>query len=70
MKGQTRGEPPDGVPVLWRVKQVAEALAVSEPTVYRLMESGKLPYVRFGRSRRVRKSDVLKLLEESTVTRA
>jgi excisionase family DNA binding protein len=35
------------------VDQAREFLALSRSTIYELMESGKLPYVKFGRSRRI-----------------
>jgi excisionase family DNA binding protein len=45
-------------PVLATVSDVARHLAVSRSTVYQLMESGALPYVKLGRCRRIRWSDV------------
>lgn len=57
-------------PELWRVARIAEALDVSEPTVYKLMETGKLPYVQIGRCRRVKRTDVARFLREATVQRA
>lgn len=59
----------DDVPELWKVDRVCEVLGLSPPTVYRMMEAGELPYVRFGKSRRVKKADVLRLIEERTVRR-
>lgn len=58
------------LPKLLKVKQVCEALSLSLPTIYRLLESGELPYLKFGRSRRVKEEDVLAYLERSTVKRA
>lgn len=49
---------------------VAKFLALSRSKVYQLMESGQLPYVKLGKSRRVRWSDVLKLIEQNVVSRA
>jgi excisionase family DNA binding protein len=49
------------------VRTVAEFLAISRSKVYQLMESGQLPYVKLGKSRRVRWSDVLALVERHTV---
>ncbi|MFQ5732743.1 MAG: helix-turn-helix domain-containing protein [Planctomycetaceae bacterium] len=40
-------------PRLMTVAEVAEVLHVAKRTVYRLMESGQLVYVRIGRARRV-----------------
>jgi excisionase family DNA binding protein len=57
------------VPELWKVGRVAKVLGLSEPSVYRLMESGLLPYVLFGRCRRVKKADVLTLIERQTIAR-
>lgn len=41
------------------VAEVAEVMRVSKMTVYRLVHSGELPAVRFGRSFRVPESAVL-----------
>lgn len=41
------------------VAEVAELMRVSKMTVYRLVHSGELPAVRFGRSFRVPESAVL-----------
>jgi excisionase family DNA binding protein len=68
MSQETRAE--EALPELWKVGRVCEVLNLSQPSVYRLMERGELPYVRFGRARRVRKSDVMALLQRNTVTRA
>ena len=38
------------------VAEVAEMMRVSNMTVYRMVESGKLPAVRFGRSYRIPES--------------
>ena len=51
------------------VPEVAKFLAISRSKVYQLMDSGELPYVKLGKSRRVRWPDVLRLIEESTVGR-
>jgi excisionase family DNA binding protein len=42
-------------------------VAVSRSKVYSLMDSGRLPHVKLGRSRRIRWEDVLRLVEENTV---
>lgn len=60
---------PPALPELWKVAKVAEALSLSQPMVYKLMDSGRLPYVKIGRCRRVKRDEVLKLLERSTVAR-
>ncbi len=54
---------------LLRVSDVGKRLSLSRPTLYRLMENGTLPYVRFGRSRRIKESDVAALIERNTVAR-
>lgn len=51
---------------LVKVPQAAEWLGVSRSTVYMLMERGKLPYVLIGRCRRLRVSDLIRLVESST----
>lgn len=45
------------------VAEVAELMRVSKMTVYRLVHSGELPAVRFGRSYRVLESAVLDALQ-------
>ena len=45
------------------VAEVAEVMRVSKMTVYRLVHSGELPAIRFGRSYRVPESAVLEALQ-------
>lgn len=52
------------------VRSVAEFLAVSRSKIYQLMDAGELPYIKLGKSRRIRWSDVLKLVDENTVARS
>lgn len=47
------------------VAEVAEIMRVSKMTVYRMVHSGELPAVRFGRSFRVHSEQVHKFLEVS-----
>jgi excisionase family DNA binding protein len=51
------------------VRAVADFLCISRSKVYQLMEAGHLPYVKLGKSRRVKWADVLKLVENNTVSR-
>ena len=46
------------------VAEVAQALRVSNMTVYRLINSGQLPAVRVGKSYRLREEDVDRYLAE------
>jgi excisionase family DNA binding protein len=48
---------------LLTVRQVAELLQVSVSTVERLTRSGELPSVKFGRSRRYFRRDVMAYLD-------
>lgn len=52
---------------LHTVGAVAEHLALSRSKLYSLMDAGELPFVKFGKSRRIRWSDVLALIERSTI---
>lgn len=52
-------------PQLLRAREVAERLAVSEPTVWRLSRAGELPRVRVGGSTRFRRDDVTRLIERN-----
>ncbi|HWM32619.1 MAG TPA: helix-turn-helix domain-containing protein [Pseudolysinimonas sp.] len=45
------------------VAEVAEMMRVSNMTVYRMVESGKLPAVRFGRSYRIPESAMAAVIE-------
>ena len=45
------------------VAEVADLMRVSYMTVYRMVESGKLPAVRFGRSYRIPESAVAAAIE-------
>ena len=67
---QTRHDVHRDVDGLRSVPAVAQFLAISRSKVYLLMESGELAYVKIGKSRRLRWSDVLKLVEENTVMRS
>ena len=51
------------------VNKVARFLSLSRSKVYSLMEAGELPYVKLGKSRRVRWEDVLQLVARNTVVR-
>lgn len=55
---------------LQSVRAVAEFLAVSRSKVYLMMESGDLPYVKLGKSRRVQIADLKKLIEANTFGRS
>jgi excisionase family DNA binding protein len=49
------------------VAEVAEMMRVSKMTVYRLVHSGEMPAVRFGRSYRVPEAAVEQYLRKSVV---
>ncbi|MHB9026937.1 MAG: helix-turn-helix domain-containing protein [Armatimonadota bacterium] len=42
----------------YTIKELAALLAVTEQTVYRLVRRGELPYYKFGRATRFRRSEV------------
>ncbi|MET8505466.1 helix-turn-helix domain-containing protein [Streptomyces sp. NPDC004787] len=44
--------------ILLTVDAAAEALSFGRSTVYELMAAGVLPYVKVGRARRIRRSDL------------
>ncbi len=50
---------------LLTAKEVAERLAISRGTLYRLIGEGKIAPVRFGSAVRFRPEDVAKLIENS-----
>jgi excisionase family DNA binding protein len=45
------------------IEETAAALRIGRRTVYEMMDRGELPYVTVGKRRRVRVSDVEKILE-------
>ena len=49
------------------VSEVADVMRVSKMTVYRLVHSGELPAVRFGRSYRVPQSAVQQVLKNAVI---
>lgn len=49
------------------VLEVATILRVSKMTVYRLLQGGSLPCVKFGRSFRIHKDDFAEYVESSKV---
>jgi hypothetical protein len=57
-------------PKFYTVAEVAAIMRVSKMTVYRLVQSGELPAVRFGRSYRVPESAVNDYLRDSFITSA
>jgi len=57
-------EPPPAGPLLLRVAEAAEMLAISRSTLYQLVAAGRVPVVRLGRAVRVPRRE----LERSTVS--
>jgi excisionase family DNA binding protein len=52
---------------LLRVTEVARCLSLSRSCIYQIMDRGELPYVKIGKSRRVRPEDLARLIEQATV---
>ena len=52
------------------VTKVAAFLSLSRSKVYAMMDAGELPFVKFGKSRRIRWSDVLRLVDQNTIARS
>ncbi|RZU29477.1 excisionase family DNA binding protein [Streptomyces sp. BK022] len=44
--------------LLYKPEEAAEALAIGRSTVYELMAEGSLPYIKLGRTRRIRRADL------------
>jgi excisionase family DNA binding protein len=55
---------PDG---LVRVAEAARFLGLSRSKLYLMMDSGDLPYVKFGKCRRIPKGELTKLVDRHTV---
>ena len=51
-------------PVLLKIPQVMERLAMGQTKLYELMASGALPSVKVGRSRRIRSDELESFIEE------
>ena len=69
--GRTLNETDDRVAdSLHPVTRVAAFLSLSRSKVYAMMDAGELPFVKFGKSRRIRWSDVQKLVDQNTVCRS
>lgn len=66
---QERPRAPEEGEALQTVPTVAKFLSLSRSKIYQLMDSGELPYIKIGSSRRVRWSDVYKLVDRSVVAR-
>ncbi len=49
-------------PNLWKVKDVANYLKLSEKAVYRLVSTGNFPHIRLGRRLRFSKQDIDRFL--------
>lgn len=47
---------------LVKVNEAAEFLSLSKSKIYQMMESGDLPYIRFGRARRIPKHVLIELV--------
>jgi excisionase family DNA binding protein len=52
---------------LCTVAAIAAHLSLSRSTIYLLMDRGQLPYVKLGKSRRIRWSDVRDLIDRCRV---
>ena len=54
---------------LLTIKEVAQYLRVSEATIFRLMRSGELPYIKFSAKKftRIRRSELENYIQRHTV---
>lgn len=53
---------------LLTAQDAAAMLQVHEATVYRMMQQGEIPCVKFGRSRRIRPQDLDAFIQSNLVT--
>jgi excisionase family DNA binding protein len=67
---ECRPNVPQDLAGLQTVGAVAKFLSLSRSKVYQLMEQGELPYVKIGKSRRLRWADVNRLVDQSVVSRS
>lgn len=52
------------IPEYLTVEEIASALRVSKMTVYRMLHDGIIPHSRFGKSMRVKKTDMANYLRK------
>ena len=53
---------------IYTINEVAEMLKVSKRTIERLMyETRKLPYLKIGRTARIRKRDIQRFLDQAVI---
>lgn len=53
---------------IYTINEVADMLKVSKRTIERLMyESRKLPYLKIGRTARIRKRDIQRFLDQAVI---
>ena len=50
---------------IYTVTEVAEYLKISKSKLYRLVQTGRLPYIKIGRNVRILESDLLEWIEEN-----
>ena len=62
-RAQARGEPEPVGPLLLRVAEAAEVLAISRSSLYQLMSAGEVRTVRLGRAVRVPRREVERLAD-------
>lgn len=56
-------------PELLKLRDVATMLSLSPPSVLRLVDAGKIPFVLYGRTRMYRRRDVMAYIENMTTYR-
>ena len=52
---------------IYTVPEVAQYLKLSKSKVYRLVQMGRIPYVRIGRNVRIRESDLVKWIDANYI---
>lgn len=52
---------------LVRVSTATKYLSLSRSKLYAMMDAGELPYVKFGKARRIRRSDLCELVRQRAV---
>lgn len=48
---------------LLKVEEVSKALRLSKPMIYKLIQSGKLPFIRFGSAIRLTREDLASFVQ-------
>lgn len=64
---ETQAHSGDSAPVVYTINEAAKILKLSSPTIYRLMDAGKIRYAKIGARRLIPQSELSKIIADSMV---